>query len=95
MNAPDDIAQGGMHRPVTGDTGLTGKGLCPDAHVEMRLPAFAEPRMATMAFAVIDHLQLARGKRLLQAVADFVGYGHLSPVGKIIAAPSSIFRHLD
>jgi hypothetical protein len=48
-----------------------------------------------VAFTIVDHLQLSRGKRLLQAVADFVGYGHLSPIGKIIAAPSSIFRHLD
>jgi len=61
MNAPDKVlAQRGMHRSVTGNTGLSGKCLGPNADVKVALAAFLITRVAAMAFAVIHNVQLAR-----------------------------------
>lgn len=61
MNAPDQIgAKRIMNGAVAGQPALPGKRGAAQKDVEMTFAPLAKPRMATMAFTVIDNLKLAR-----------------------------------
>ena len=79
VNAGNKIApQRVMHRAVALNAGLAGKTLRPDTHVEVAFTALAVSGMATMAFAVIHHLQRGGVKGGLQPGPDFFGDVHVT-----------------
>jgi hypothetical protein len=58
--------------------------------------------VAAMAFAVVNNLQFARGKRLVQTDSDEIGNGYmlchgapLLPVTVFLSRASSISLHID
>lgn len=78
MDLGDQILpQSRMDGAVARNPRHTRKSIRSDTDLKMALAAFLKPRMATMAFAIIDHLQKPRGEGLTQACLDFLCSGHV------------------
>lgn len=79
MNPRDQIgAKGGMDRPMAlhavhrAECGVT------NCHTEMRLPGAIITRMACVAVAVIDHIQLLGAESSVQLRINFLCNRHMS-----------------
>lgn len=90
MNAPDQIsAKRIMNGSVAGQPALPGKRVAAQKDVKMAFAPLAKPRMATMAFAVIDNLKLARRECRAQFRMYFGAHLHfyLFPSSKLRQNP--------
>lgn len=66
-----NIAEGLVDHPVPANPRQTGKGRALDHHGEMRFPRSIVARMTVMRGAIVDHIQMKRGKSLLQYLVHF------------------------
>ena len=65
-----------MHGAVAHDAGLTFKRRRPDGDVEVTFTTFTVTAVAPVAFAVIDHIEVAGGEGGRKPTADFFGNTH-------------------
>ena len=78
MNAPDDIAQGRVNRPVPRHPRQWRKGRCRDGYMKMALAALTMAGMAAVLFAFVPDFQTGGGKSCGQAGMYFVGNSHFT-----------------